>query len=243
MEWFYAEGGQQRGPVTEYDLGQLAATGVVTPETLVWHEGMGDWQPFRTASPAFGSQLRFCTACGNRFPESDLAMFGDSAVCAACKPAYVQRLRQGMTSVAPPLFQYAGFWIRVVAYFIDGIILQAARFFVTIPLGLEGFFRPLRPGFFNAYFSFASLIGTVFGIAYFVIFWTQYQATPGKMVFGLKVVRPDGSTISTGQAIGRYFAYLLDTLILFVGFMMIGWDDQKRALHDRLCDTRVIKTR
>lgn len=243
MEWFYAEGGRQQGPVSEHDLGQLAASGVVTPETLVWHEGMGEWQPFRTASGAFDSQLRFCTSCGNRFPAADLALFGDSAVCAACKPAYVQRLRQGMTSTAPPLFHYAGFWIRFIAYIIDSIFLQAARFLITIPFGLEGFFRPLRPGIWNLYFSSASLVGMVMGIAYYVVFWTQYQATPGKMVFGLKVVNTEGGTISTGQAIGRYFAYILDSIIIFIGFMMIGWDEQKRALHDRLCGTRVITTR
>jgi len=243
MDWFYAREGRQTGPVSESDLIELSRTGVVTGDTLVWHAGMGDWQPYRTASAAFETPLRFCNSCGNRFPASDLAMFGESAICAGCKPAYVQRLAQGMTSTAGHQhFEYAGFWIRFVAYFIDGVILSIARYIITIPLGLEPFLRPGQPGL-ATYFGFAGMIGIAMQLAYYIYFWTQHGATPGKMIFGLKVVRPDGSPISPGTAVGRWFCYILDTLIIFIGFMMAGWDDEKRALHDRMCNTRVIKTR
>ena len=57
----------------------------------------------------------------------------------------------------------------------------------------------------------------------------------------LKIVRPDGAPITYLRAFGRYFAEILSTLILFIGFMMAGWDEEKRALHDRICDTRVIR--
>jgi uncharacterized RDD family membrane protein YckC len=62
------------------------------------------------------------------------------------------------------------------------------------------------------------------------------------MALNLKVVRPDGSPLSLGRAFARYFAKVLSGLILGIGFIMAGFDSQKRALHDRLCDTRVIKT-
>jgi uncharacterized RDD family membrane protein YckC len=245
MDWFYAHNGRQAGPVTESDLMELARTGVVAQDTLVWHAGMSEWQPYRTAAGGFETPLRYCNSCGNRFPAADLAMFGESAICAACKPAYVQRLAQGMTSTAPRLFEYGGFWIRFVAYFIDGVILSILRYIVTIPLGLEPFWNPRRmSGFeFSTYFGIAPAISLAIGLAYYIYFWTQHGATPGKMIFGLKVVRPDGGPISTGQAVGRYFAYILDSIIIFIGFMMAGWDDQKRALHDRLCDTRVVKAK
>jgi uncharacterized RDD family membrane protein YckC len=241
MDWFYAQDGRQAGPVTESDLIELARRGTVLPETLVWHEGMAEWQPFRAASVSFETPQKFCNSCGNRFPASDLAMFGDSAVCAACKPAYVQRLAQGMTSVEPHHFEYGGFWIRFVAYAIDGIILTFVRYMITLPLGLEAGLG--RTTGFSAFVGIAGLLGLALQIAYYVYFWTQHEATPGKMIFGLKVVRPDGSPISTGQAVGRFFSYILSSIILLIGFMMAGWDDEKRALHDRICDTRVIRTR
>lgn len=243
MDWFYAHEGRQTGPVSEADLVELSRSGTVTGDTLVWRQGMADWQPYRAASAGFETPLRYCNSCGNRFPMSDLAVFGESAICAACKPAYVQRLAQGMTSTAATQFEYAGFWIRFVAYFIDGVILSIVRYMATVPLGLESFNQAIRPGIHWGDVGTASLIGLVVQVAYFTYFWTQHGATPGKMIFGLKVVRPDGSPISVGQAIGRVFAYILDTIILFIGFMMAGWDDEKRALHDRLCNTRVIKTR
>jgi uncharacterized RDD family membrane protein YckC len=68
-------------------------------------------------------------------------------------------------------------------------------------------------------------------------------ATPGKLVLGLKIIRSDGGPISAGLALGRYLCYFLDEIILFIGFIMAGFDPEKRALHDRICDTRVIHTR
>jgi uncharacterized RDD family membrane protein YckC len=63
------------------------------------------------------------------------------------------------------------------------------------------------------------------------------------MALGLKVITPDGNRISVGRGIGRYFALLLDSLTLGIGFFMAGWDSEKRALHDRIAGTRVIRTR
>src|SRR5690606_2423275 len=52
MNWFYESAGQQQGPVPEGKLDELLASGVITPETRVWREGMPDWQPLRLARPA-----------------------------------------------------------------------------------------------------------------------------------------------------------------------------------------------
>jgi uncharacterized RDD family membrane protein YckC len=236
MDWFYAKDGQQQGPVSESDLGQL-----VTPDTLVWHAGMTEWQPYRSVAAATEIPLRNCNACGKSFPPAELAMFGESAVCAACQPAYVQRLRQGMTTTAPAIFRYAGFWIRVLAVIIDSIILQVLQYAVFIPLGLTTFTgsRDLQ----SAAAIMSIMILVVLNLVYYVVFWSQFGATPGKMALGLKVVRADGGPVSVGQSIGRYFAEILSGITLGIGYMMAGWDSEKRALHDRICETRVIRTR
>jgi uncharacterized RDD family membrane protein YckC len=169
-------------------------------------------------------------------------MFGESAVCAGCVPGYVQRLRQGMATTTPRVFEYAGFWIRFVAALIDGVVLQLVQWVVMMVFGLETVAITLRPGF-NTYFGTGPRIGFMLGLAYYATFWTLYGATPGKMALGLKIIRPDGGPISAGRAIGRYFAEILSALTLMIGYMMAGWDSEKRALHDRIADTRVIKTR
>lgn len=51
MNWFYAEGGQRRGPVTQAEFDRLVASGVITDTTLVWHDGMGAWEPWWTQKP------------------------------------------------------------------------------------------------------------------------------------------------------------------------------------------------
>lgn len=52
MTWYYAVGQQQHGPITEDQLHALAKDGVVTGDTLVWRDGMANWQPYRTISGA-----------------------------------------------------------------------------------------------------------------------------------------------------------------------------------------------
>lgn len=52
MNWYYESGGQQQGPVTETDLDRLLGEGKITPDTLVWREGMSGWTPLRVARPS-----------------------------------------------------------------------------------------------------------------------------------------------------------------------------------------------
>jgi uncharacterized RDD family membrane protein YckC len=62
------------------------------------------------------------------------------------------------------------------------------------------------------------------------------------MACNIKVVMADGGKVSFARAIGRHFAKFISGMILGIGYIMAGFDDQKRALHDRICDTRVIKS-
>ena len=84
-------------------------------------------------------------------------------------------------------------------------------------------------------------VNIVLSAAYEIYFLSSRGATVGKLALGLKVIRADGGSLSTGQATGRFFAYLLDAYFtLTIGFIIAGFDTEKRSLHDRICDTRVI---
>ena len=55
MNYYYLSGGQQVGPLSENDFEQLIQAGQILPETMIWGEGMANWQPLRevrTAAPA-----------------------------------------------------------------------------------------------------------------------------------------------------------------------------------------------
>jgi len=202
------------------------------------------------------TQRAFCSECGQPARPDELARFGDRLVCPNCKNAYAQRLREG---VAPAGFvRYGGFWLRFVAVIIDGVIIAIpigilqAMLFAVMGLSMpqiaqnpnprpEEIFAAMAP--ILGMVGLSSLIGMALACAYEAFFLVKFGATPGKMALGLKVVRPDGSGITASRAIGRYFGKLLSSMILYIGYIMAGFDAQKRALHDMICDTRVIKTR
>jgi len=195
-------------------------------------------------------ETRYCSECGRATATDELAHFGDRLVCPYCKDAYTQKLREGVAPAA--VVSYAGFWIRFVAYLIDAIILGVAMGIVQFAvlgsvLTFPHFDAQTRPEMIIApmlgMIGLLSLVSIAISGAYESLFIFKYGATPGKMALGLKVVRPNGGPVDLGRAIGRYFGKMLSGIILYIGYIMAGFDSEKKALHDMICDTRVIKTR
>jgi uncharacterized RDD family membrane protein YckC len=171
--------------------------------------------------------------------------YGTVAVCANCKPIFLQRLREGV--VAPAGLQYGGFWIRFAALFVDSMILFVVSFLLdTILLGVTGLKEKLTPNNLAQMLivqGVLALLNLIIRVAYETWFVGRFGATPGKMACRLKVVTPDGGPVSYARALGRSLGKILSGLILGIGYLMAAFDDQKRTLHDRICDTRVIKNR
>ena len=86
-----------------------------------------------------------------------------------------------------------------------------------------------------------TLVTLILQLVYFTVAISGWSTTIGKYLMGLYVVRPDGSKIGPGRALARYFAYMLSALLLFIGFIMIGLRQDKRGLHDLICDTVVVR--
>lgn len=184
----------------------------------------------------------WCSQCGRELAPSDLVQIAGSMVCADCKPAFLSRVMATGAAVTSK-WHYAGFWIRFVARMIDGVILGATQ--ALIALGFFGTFgAQFMPGVRRSASIGIMLTFQVFSyataIAYETVLLRYRGATLGKMALGLKVVRSNGNPLGWGISIGRYFMYLVSAMILLVGYIMAGFDDEKRALHDRVCDTRVI---
>ena len=251
MQWYYAANGQSVGPVSDEEIQKLVFSGTINGQTLVWHEGMTDWvkyetlnQPAEAAAPAHApSKVEHCCECGKEFFTNDLIKYENSLVCAACKPVFFQRLQEG--AALPGILEYAGFWTRFGAKFLDGIIMSIVSVILSVAsVGLvaANAAKSKNVGAVLTTQLIIFLIQMLFQMAYQVGFLGKYGATPGKMACKIKVVRPDGSPITYGRACGRYFGEMLSGMILCVGYIMAAFDDEKRALHDRICDTRVIRS-
>lgn len=195
-----------------------------------------------------------CSQCGRPFAESDLVQISGNWVCADCKPAFLSLL---MARGASPMARhYGGFWIRFGARFVDGLIFTipvlvlAAVFIPNLLRAAKQAGNPAVTPPALAAFVFIPffLIFLVVGACYEILMLKYYSATLGKMASGLKVIRPDGGTLSWGVCFGRFFMWnvvtsgipYLNTLLMLVSSILLVSDDQKRALHDRVCDTRVI---
>ncbi len=107
MAWFYAEGDNRRGPVTEEQFSGLIAVGTVTPATLVWHQGMAKWQPLRdtrfdAAPPALdGATAQRCFITGKFFPTSQMLETEHGWVSAGARDTYYQCLRESVPFPVP----------------------------------------------------------------------------------------------------------------------------------------------
>lgn len=155
---------------------------------------------------------------------------------------------------APPAWQFGGFWVRFVAYFLDGLIIGIPMWII---IGI--FAGGMLAGFGDAsteeeqLAAAAAVGGTIFLISLVAIVgvWlyealmtsSERGATLGKRALGLRVVKSDGTRLSFGRATGRFFAKAFITgLIPFgIGYIMAGFTDRKRALHDMIADTVVVK--
>ncbi len=194
------------------------------------------------APPASGAAPRArCTECGRAHDPDDLIRFDDAHICAACKPLFTQKLREGVRTQTSLV--YAGFWIRFGAKFIDSLLIialnMASGFFFGFTMGMFGMID--GSGGSMLVDLFVQLMNIIVPAIYATFFLGRYGATLGKMACGLRVVRPDGGNISYLRALGRYFAEILSGLIFAIGYIMAAFDSEKRSLHDRICSTRVVR--
>lgn len=270
MGYFYAEGGRRMGPVNKAQLLELVKKGKVTARTKVMATDSSGWvelgemlsrlrggngpekstpsprpaeRPAAAHAPAHEEppiRKTPCAQCGADFAASELVRIQNRWLCPICKVEFVQMMKEGVRARGG--FRYAGFWIRFLALCIDGIALWVLNLIVMLPFAFsamregESFLLALveLPGFLN-------LLGTVLAMGYTVFFVARFAATPGKLALGLRIVTEEGGSVSALRAFCRYLASLVSGILMGIGYLMAAFDGEKRALHDRICATRVIR--
>lgn len=253
MEWYYAEDKNPIGPLSKQEFTSLVNTGKITSATLVWRRGMRTWGRYgRVGAPrsdfsmevpsAEGIETSVCSRCGVEHPVETMVGHRDAQVCMECKPLSVEELEEA--GIKPEALNYAGFWVRFAAKVVDILILIVIGFVFGFGASIVG--APHGADYDSTTMKiFLFLVELLLAALYTTWFLGTYGATPGKMAFNLLVVTPGGGKIGYLRALGRHLAELLLSRIisLLLGYLMAAFDTEKRTLHDRLCKTRVIRSK
>ncbi len=265
--WYYAEGNNKAGPVSQDQLNRLAADGTIGADTLIWRMGMTDWQPLSEVNMSSDSPNEWgkCGECGNDYAPTPLTG-SEEKFCENCKLA---RSRQALPETR---LKYGRLPNRFVAKIIDLLFMLAMAGMI------EGLSRKIFPASYasNAVtpvFMITLTLNMLLGVFYVTWFVGKFGATPGKMVLKLKISTPPGNKIGYLHAFGRYcgeyiaglgiMGFLIMTAFWILGIMLpanpwensiavavlvtLGlvyapaiFDAKRRTLYDRLCNTRVL---
>jgi uncharacterized RDD family membrane protein YckC len=181
-------------------------------------------------------QAAFCNKCGtalqNTFPAANAVT--------ATRPEV-----SAIMAVHPTAVQYAGFWRRLAAALIDGLLLFAVYLAIAFVMG---FIYAAITGNDEMSDYTANVIAYVAWIIAFLLGWLYWalmessskQATLGKMALGIVVTDVNGQRVSFGRASGRYFGKIVSQIILFIGFLMVAFTQKKQGLHDIMASCLVV---
>ncbi len=218
--WYVYTNGASKGPMSGHEVRNLIQSGELPITSGVAKVGDDAWHEIK-------QHVFFGQFAASKAPHA---------------PPPDSPYRPVTTRVAPVAEDqqvYAGFWIRLGAYLIDAVLVSAACYAMGFILGI--ILAILDSTNQAAIVSFVILSGLSVTFGYWALFTAGgWQATPGKRLMGIKVVRTDGGRVTVGLALGRALSYILSTIVFYVGFLMIGLTDQKKGLHDIICGTRVV---
>lgn len=190
------------------------------------------------------TNARFCQKCG-------ASLFAGVPAVAPVAGTMVSSAPAAAVMAAVPGQRYAGFWIRFLAVIVDGIILRIALQPVLAVLGLPRFWwfgrmnHSIDIDDMVLFFTMLSSVLAVFFIGHWLyealLISSAWQGTVGKRLLNLKVTDDLGNRISFARATGRYFSKILSGMFFCIGYIMAAFTDRKKALHDMIAGTVVIK--
>ena len=235
-KWYFGQNGMQKGPVALEALQEMAQRGEVRTQDLVWHEGLSDWKEAGSVAEIFPAAEPI-----------DLANAPDpqTSTAGATAPPLQLGYYVPASALSP---NYAGFWWRVLAAILDGVLMAIVLLPISVALdfifglGQYGSSRTATPQIAIVAVGINIVIQYGTHIAYYGLMESsRHQATLGKLACGLYVTDIVGARVSLGKAMCRYLASLLSGIILCVGYLMGAFTQKKQCLHDILCGTLVIK--
>ena len=240
MQWFYIEADIPVGPLAEEDFRLHVRQGRVRADTLVWWMGAPWWYPFQwiriQESPTTRALSGFCSGCSRAVYEGEMIQVRNTLVCPDCKPLFYQRVWEGPATTGDAgTSRCAGLLVRCVAGLLDVIVV-----WLILAVVAMGVIHLVGEADSGAVLALMLIFATIVSILYETVFVGKYGATPGKLACRVKVIVSSGERVDYALAFGRCAAKFMSTYIVLIGYLLAAFDQRKRALHDRICDTHVV---
>jgi hypothetical protein len=168
MDWYYAEGTEHRGPITEDELRRLSIEGIIKSTTLVWRSGMPQWIPRSRAALSPPEGMLACAACTQFVPTSEAFLLGEASYCAACKPMVLQRVKDGIPIVSPAIEEVRKTYLNhetsirslSLLYLIGGVMFAATTLMAFNMIATQSAARTMVLAF-SGILSFTALVISV----------------------------------------------------------------------------------
>ena len=180
----------------------------------------------------------FCSACGQSF----------STAAVIARPMNAQ-----MATVSR--VEYGGFWLRFLAYLLDGAVIMIGVCVVAAPLvfltGLGAFLSQIHPEedwnesgvwvLIAVFFLFVTASLVITWLYHALMESSGWQATVGKKALGLVVTDMEGRRVTFWHATGRHFAKIVTNMVpLLIGYILAGFTEKKQALHDMIAGCLIL---
>ena len=149
---------------------------------------------------------------------------------------------------------YGGFWIRLVARIVDGIIIGVplSVLFIVFAVAAGGLAGQTNTTDQNAQAAVGlGLVGvwlliatlaTLGTVVYFVYFWGTSGSTLGMRIFNLRIVDADtGASIGIARAIVRYLMSFVNSVACYIGWIWVAFDQRKQGWHDKVANSVVLQ--
>lgn len=131
--------------------------------------------------------------------------------------------------------EYAGFWRRFAASFLDGLVLSVVAFVFSFTISM---LAAKSQG--SSFIMMLLMFGVI--VLYFpVMESSERQGTYGKSIMGIYVTDLNGERITFWRAVARVLVKNFLSGIMLVGYIIQPFTAKKQALHDIIAGTVVIK--
>lgn len=261
MQWYYAIDDQRLGPVSHAEFERLVQSGKIQGGALVWRKGMDQW---KTLDEVWERDPALFAGAPPPLPHAEIhgEDTGGESRDLVRRDARVESVWN--KPKVPEALPYAGFWRRLGAHLVDlagwwmvWVIVSEIIVRVFFPeviklseaasevIAKSGPFAykpsPEEAAIMLRYSLSVFACGLVAAILYDALFILRFAATPGKLLFGLRVVKADGRPLGFANVVTRCLAKgLVGLPTLCIGYLIVAFDDEKRGLHDHISQTRVI---